>query len=108
MLIKSSDLSGKDVSELQEMAQKYNLGGYVKTGRPSLILVEGLEFNCDILMDNLATRKKKFTKTGSATERSIRAFPKHLSKLEGKTIMEDLTKACETVGLKDALDEAIA
>jgi hypothetical protein len=107
MLIKSNELvTAKDIGELKEMAQKYNLGGYVKTGRPSWILIEGLEFNCDILMDNLATHKKKFTKSGSATERSIRAFPKELNKLEGKNAMEDFTKACETVGLKNDLDQA--
>ena len=69
---------------------------------------EGLEFNCDIFMDNLTSQKKKFRKVGKVSERSGRAFPKELSRLDGASAMESFSKACESVGLKDALETACA
>jgi RNA recognition motif-containing protein len=108
LLVHAPEMNGKDVSDIQEMAGKYNLGGYIKVGKPGLVVVEGLEFNCDIFMDNIVSQKKRFTKAGKVSERSSRAFPKEMSVIDGKTAMEDFAKACESVGLTDDLKKACA
>jgi hypothetical protein len=108
LLVHAPEMNGKDVSDIQEMAGKYNLGGYIKAGKPGLVVVEGLEFNCDIFMDNIVSQKKRFTKAGKVSERSSRAFPKEISVIDGKTAKEDFAKACETVGLTEDLEKACA
>ena len=108
LLVHAPEMHGKDVSDIQEMAGKYNLGGYIKAGKPGLVVVEGLEFNCDIFMDNIVSQKKRFTKAGKVSERSSRAFPKEMSVIDGKTAKEDFAKACETVGLTADLEKACA
>jgi RNA recognition motif-containing protein len=106
LLMHCPDMSVKDGSDVQGMAGKYNLGGYIKVGKPGFIVVEGLEFNCDIFMDNMESQKKKYTNAGKVSERSGRAFPMELTQLEGGSAKSDFAKACESVGLKDKLDAA--
>ena len=107
LLIHAPDMDPKDATDIKSMAGKYNLGGYIKSGRPGLIIVEGLEFNCDIFMDNVERQKKTFKKAGKVSERSGRAFPMELAKLEGGSAMEDFKKACASVKLTDALEKVL-
>jgi hypothetical protein len=108
LLISCPVMTGQDASDVQGMAGKYNLGGYIKPGKPGFIVVEGLEFNCDIFMDNMERQKKKYANVGKISERSGRAFPMELTKLEGETSASDFAKAVETVGLKTELDAALS
>jgi hypothetical protein len=108
LLISCPVMTGQDASDVQAMAGKYNLGGYIKPGKPGFIVVEGLEFNCDIFMDNMERQKKKYANVGKISERSGRAFPMELTRLEGETAASDFAKAVETVGLKSELDAAMS
>ena len=107
LLIHAPKMVPNDANEIVSMAGKYNLGGYIKSGSPGLIIVEGLEFNCDIFMDNVERQKKTFKKAGKVSERSGRAFPMELAKLEGGSAMEDFKKACASVKLTDALEKVL-
>ena len=97
-------MSDQDATDVKGMAGKYNLGGFIKIGKPGLVVIEGLEFNCDIFVDNMERQKKNFRNVGKVSERSGRAFPMEMTKLEGDNSMADFAKAAETVGLKDKLD----
>lgn len=108
LLIHVSDMDDRDAGDVQTAAGKYNLGGYIKIGKPGLVVVEGLEFNCDIFMDNLERQKKKYTNAGKVSERSGRAFPMELTQLEGGNALSDFTSACESVGLKEKVEAAMA
>ncbi len=108
LLIRCPDMSNQDASDVQGMAGKYNLGGYIKIGKPGFIVVEGLEFNCDIFMDNMERQKKKYMNAGKLSERSGRAFPMELTKLDGANSADDFLKAVESVGLKDRLEAAMS
>mmetsp|Transcript_3490 Transcript_3490/g.6089 ORF Transcript_3490/g.6089 Transcript_3490/m.6089 type:complete len:685 (-) Transcript_3490:260-2314(-) len=107
LLIRTADLSVKDASDVQGMASKYNLGGFIRTGKPGMIVIEGLEFNCDIFMDNMERQKKNYESVGKLSERSGRAFPKELTLLNGDSMITDFAKACESVGLKEKLEAAL-
>jgi hypothetical protein len=107
LLIRIGEMTVDDATEVQTMGSKYNLGGFLRTGKPGLIVVEGLEFNCDIFMDNMERQKKKYESIGKISERSGRAFPMELTMLSGATVAEDFAKACESVNLKDKLDAAL-
>merc|ERR1712003_470197 len=97
-------MSDEDAADVKAMAGKYNLGGFIEAGEPGLVVIEGLEFNCDIFVDNIDRQKKDFRSVGKGSERSGRAFPMELTKLEGDNAMSDFIKAAETVGLKEKLD----
>lgn len=107
LLIHCEFMNAQDATDVQGMAGKYNLGGYIKVGKPGFIVVEGLEFNCDIFMDNMERQKKKYTNSGKVSERSGRAFPMELTQLNGDNAASDFAKAVESVGLKDKLDAAM-
>ena len=104
LLMHTTEMSEQDATDVKGMAGKYNLGGFIKVGKPGLVVIEGLEFNCDIFVDNMERQKKKFKNVGKVSERSGRAFPMEMTKLEGDKSMADFAKAVETVGLKDKLD----
>jgi len=106
LLISCPVMTSQDAGDVQGMAVKYNLGGYIYVGKPGFIVVEGLEFNCDVFMDNMERQKKKYANIGKISERSGRAFPMELTKLEGESAASDFAKAVETVGLKSQLDAA--
>jgi RNA recognition motif-containing protein len=108
LLVHTSEMNTTDASEIKAMAGKYNLGGYVKCGSPGLLVIEGLEFNCDIFMDNMERQKKKYTKRGKVTERSGRAFPMEMTLLEGGDDGENFSKACASVGLAEKLQAAMS
>jgi hypothetical protein len=107
LLIKAAEMSDAEASEVQNMASKYNLGGFIRSGKPGMIVVEGLEFNCDIFMDNMERQKKLYENVGKVSERSGRAFPMELTVLSGQNAVEDFAKACETVGLKEKLEAVL-
>ena len=71
------------------------------------MVIEGLEFNCDIFMDNMERQKKKYSKCGKVSERSGRAFPMEVTLLAGDDADENFAKACASVGLTDRLEAAI-
>lgn len=108
ILIHTEEMSVEDASEVQVMASKYNLGGFVRPGRPGMIVAEGLEFNCDIFMDNMERQKKSYVNAGKVSERSGRAFPMELTVLNGENTLDDFSKACESVGLKEILAGVIS
>jgi myosin heavy subunit len=108
LLIRSNELTIDEANEVTNMASKYNLGGFVRTGQPGFVIVEGLEFNCDIFMDNMERQKKKFAKVGKVSERGSRAFPMQLTTLTGDSNLEEFAKACESVSIKDKLDESLS
>lgn len=108
LLIKTEKLTIDSAKEVQEMAGKYNLGGFIQTGKPGMIVVEGLEFNCDIFMDNLERQKQPYVSAGKVSERSGRSFPMELTVLKGDSAASDFSKACESVGLKEKLEETMS
>merc|ERR1712157_646533 len=107
LLIRTGKLSVEDATEVQSMAGKYNLGGFIQCGKIGMVVVEGLEFNCDIFMDNLERQKQTYENVGKKTERSGRSFPMELTLLSGENASGDFMKACESVGLKEKLDAAL-
>jgi len=108
LLIRSGKLTVEDATEVQSMAGKYNLGGFIECGKNGMIVVEGLEFNCDIFMDNLERQKQTYENVGKVSERSGRSFPMQLTLLSGENASADFMKACESVGLKEKLDAALS
>lgn len=108
LLVHTPEMNVNDANEIKAMAGKYNLGGYVKCGTPGLLVIEGLEFNCDIFMDNMERQKKKYTKRGKVSERSGRAFPMEMTLLEGGDADANFSKACASVGLADKLQAAMS
>lgn len=108
LLIHTPDMDVSEANEVKAMAGKYNLGGYVKCGFPGLLVIEGLEFNCDIFMDNMERQKKKYTKRGKVSERSGRAFPMEMTLLEGGDAADNFAKACASVGLAGNLQDAMS
>jgi len=108
LLIKTERLNLDNAKEVQGMAGKYNLGGFIHTGKSGMIVVEGLEFNCDIFMDNLERQKQSYINAGKVSERSGRCFPMELTLLNGENAADDFSKACESVGLKEKLEAAIS
>jgi RNA recognition motif-containing protein len=108
LLIKTEKLTIDSAKEAQGMAGKYNLGGFIQTGKPGMIVVEGLEFNCDIFMDNLERQKQPYVSAGKVSERSGRSFPMELTVLNGDSAASDFSKACESVGLKEKLEETMS
>lgn len=108
LLVHVPDMDITDANEVKTMAGKYNLGGYVKFGQTGLLVVEGLEFNCDIFMDNMERQKKKYTKRGKVSERSGRAFPMEMTLLEGADADVNFAKACASVGLSEKLQSILS
>lgn len=108
LLIKTTNLNVDNAKEVQGMAGKYNLGGFIQTGKTGVIVVEGLEFNCDIFMDNLERQKQTYVNVGKVSERSGRSFPMELTLLTGDNAASDFAKACESVGLKEKLEAAMS
>uniref|UniRef100_A0A7S0UH60 RRM domain-containing protein n=1 Tax=Pseudo-nitzschia delicatissima TaxID=44447 RepID=A0A7S0UH60_9STRA len=108
LLIRTDNLNANSAKEVQGMAGKYNLGGFIQSGKPGMIIVEGLEFNCDIFMDNLERQKQSYVSVGKVSERSGRCFPMELTVLNGDSSISDFAKACESVGLKEKLEAAMS
>jgi len=104
-------------------AGKYDLGGYVKTGRPGYILVEGLHDNCQFFLETLAQQQQKVreSRPGKTAELSTfseagkklvtvedfdngRVLPRKMLKIEhSKEGMAELERECTKVGLSEFL-----
>ena len=101
---------------------KYDLGGYIKTGKPGFILVEGLDDNCQFFLETIIQEQKKMreSKSGKAESSSYaivgksavtvadfdqeRALPRKMIKIEhSKEGMAELEKECGKVGLAEFL-----
>jgi len=108
LLVHTHEMNATDANEVKAMAGKYNLGGYINCGKPGLLVIEGLEFNCDIFMDNLERQKKKYSKRGKVSERSGRAFPMEMTLLEGGDADVNFAKACASVGLAENLQSILS
>ena len=55
------------VQLVKETASKLNIGGFIKGGRPGLIVVEGLEEDCDAFLNALAKQHRKLRESPSSS-----------------------------------------
>ena len=107
---------------VKKSASKLNLGGYLKIGKPGLLLVEGPQSDCEALLETLLLNRKKlreshggkvdsatFMAAGNAvrkaTTSSERVLPKKLEQLEAKDGMDKIKDACKISGLLGSLEE---
>jgi len=100
---------------VKKNASKLSLGGYIRTGKPGLVLVEGTEHDCDQFADALNHSKKVFRLSSFKTVgKSVRnakdkMLPKKLEQLDsGKGGLEQITELCEDLGLGQELGYAIS
>lgn len=110
------------IQSFKKNASKLSLGGFIKIGKPGLILVEGTEADCDQMMEALAQFMKNKQKIFHATTfkvggkairqvtdiDSCRCLPRKMEDLEGKNGMDELISSCEKLGLLQALNEIIS
>ncbi len=107
---------------VKKSASKLNLCGFMKIGKPGLILVEGPQSDCEALMETLLlTRKKRkeshggkvdsatFMAAGNVVRKAMtsceRMLPKKLEQLESKDGMDKIKDACKKSGLLGSLEE---
>ena len=107
---------------VKKCASKLNLCGYIKIGKPGLILVEGPQSDCEALLEILVSSRKKLRERGgkssdtakfssagkvvrNAKTSSERVLPKKLEQLEAKDGMDKITDACKKSGLLESLEE---
>ena len=111
---------------VKKSASKLNLGGYLKIGKPGLLLVEGPQSDCEALLETLLLSRKKLRDRASgggggkvdsatfmaagnvvrkATTSSERVLPKKLEQLEAKDGMDKIKDACKISGLLGSLEE---
>eukprot|EP00970_Alexandrium_tamarense_P014493 scaffold4172_cov212-Alexandrium_tamarense.AAC.15 len=107
------------IQMVKKIASKLSLGGYLRVGKPGLVLVEGAsEDDCDEMLRELAHCRKvfysmTFKSHGKTTRRvsdvnSSRLLPHKLSQLEGdKNGMDILKEACEKLGLAEVLENVV-
>ena len=103
---------------VKKNASKLSLGGYIKIGKPGLILVEGTEADCEFLLEALAQSKKIFHSTtfknGAKVKRTVkdiessRCLPRKMEELESKSGMEELNSICEELGILQPLIDIIS
>jgi sRNA-binding carbon storage regulator CsrA len=107
---------------VKKSASKLNLGGYMKIGKPGLLLVEGPQSDCEALLDTLLLNRKKlreshggkvdsatFMAAGNVVRKAMtsseRVLPKKLEQLEAKDGMDKIKDACKISGLLGSLEE---
>ena len=110
---------------VRQTASKHNLGGFIKVGRPGLIVVEGFEANCDSFLSTLLSQRKKMREKGQGKPDSStfseagkalamvsdmntgRRLPKKLAQLENCSEgMNEFKTACDIVELRTHVEEA--
>mmetsp|Transcript_20525 Transcript_20525/g.44550 ORF Transcript_20525/g.44550 Transcript_20525/m.44550 type:complete len:750 (+) Transcript_20525:73-2322(+) len=106
------------IQSIKKNASKFSLGGFIKIGKPGLILVEGTEADCDQMLDALAHNRKIFHsatfKSGGKVLRKVtdinscRCLPRKVEELESKHGMGELNIVCEKLGLIQALNDIIS
>jgi hypothetical protein len=109
---------------VKSTASKYDVGGYIKTGYPGYILVEGLEDNCTSLYETIVQQRTKFRKSRGKTDSATfslagkvmstglitevddgRLLPKSFLEIEqSREGMEVLEGFCDKVGLKKYIE----
>lgn len=104
---------------VKKSASKLNLGGYIKIGKPGLILVEGSQPDCEALLETLLLSRKKLRERGGKNFDTAtfspagkmqrydneRELPKKLEQLEAQDGMDEIKDACRKLGLLESLDE---
>jgi hypothetical protein len=114
------------VQLVKETASELNIGGFIKGGRPGLIVVEGLEEDCDAFLNALAKQHRKQRESPSSRNGKVdsatfaaagkvisqadtldegRAFPKELTQLDNEGGLDELKALCASTGLLDLIDE---
>jgi len=94
---------------ISDLSKHYNLGGYYKIGWPGIIILEGLQDNCQMFYDEIKTMRWQYL-----VQRGCQTFTfDSLSDLEGNFVFERgmlelggddmsiLGKKCQDVGLHD-------
>lgn len=113
------------VQLIKETASKCNVGGFVKGGQPGLVVVEGMEEDCDAFLNALAeqhrTQLRESPKNGKVESATFaaagkvisqaetieegRAFPKELTQLDSEGGFDQLKALCASTGMLDLIDE---
>ena len=92
-------------------------GGFIKSGKPGVILIESIsESDCDLMMDELKShssqkifRSNTFKLAGKvARQGDVKPPIRKMTLLENsKDGMDELIKACGSLGLTDILKEMV-
>ena len=111
-------IDAEKIQAVKKYASKLSLGGYIKPGKPGLILVEGMEADCDDLKDDLMHCRKIFQtavfKIGGKVQRQVsdieadRCLPRKIEQLDSKTGMDEMESLCEKVGLGQVLNDIVS
>jgi len=118
------NVDDEKVQQIKETATDCSVGGFVKGGRPGLIVVEGLEEKCDAFLNALAKQHRMLRdsprkgKVESATFAAAgkvisqadtidegRAFPNELTQLDSEGGFDELKALCASTGMLDLIDE---
>ncbi|KAL7526872.1 hypothetical protein ACHAXR_004196 [Thalassiosira sp. AJA248-18] len=123
MLIHTHHLIEADkIQCVKKNASKISVGGFIKPGKPGLILVEGIESDCDRFLEALVFHSKKvfhssstFKNGGKALRKvpdtdidSCRYLPRKMEQLESKNSIDEVERLCEKLGLSDRLNDLIS
>mmetsp|Transcript_44440 Transcript_44440/g.93291 ORF Transcript_44440/g.93291 Transcript_44440/m.93291 type:complete len:840 (+) Transcript_44440:153-2672(+) len=106
------------IQSIKKNASKLSLGGFVKIGKPGLILVEGNDTDCDHFLEALVQNKKvfhssTFKRGGKALRKvsdivSCRCLPRKMEQMESKVGMDEIQRVCDELGLLQALNDIIS
>jgi hypothetical protein len=114
LLIHAHHINDADkIQMVKKASSKLSLGGFIKTGKPGLILVEGAEANCEAILEalNPSRKQKEFLRGGHVLMKidsdidSCRHFSRKMVQLENKSGMDELKDACKEVGLDSSLND---
>jgi len=61
-------VDSEKIQLVKSTASKYDLGGYVKTGYPGYLLVEGFEDNCEYFLETLVQQRVKNSRVGGKAD----------------------------------------
>jgi hypothetical protein len=101
---------------VKKITSKLSLGGIIKSGKPGVILIASIsEADCETVLNELKSQasQKVFRSTAFklAAKVNRKASDLPVSKMSlldnNKDGMDELTHACEILGLADALQEII-
>jgi len=113
-----------EIKYMKRAASKLHLGGYIKTGKPGLIVVEGLEDDCEKFLSRMIRVREKLSErlSGTSTEGPIstfvaagkvfakgvtldssRSLPTRMVELRNQGGTEELMEACGSVQLNEII-----
>ena len=105
-------VEGEKVELIKGTASKCDVGGFIKGGKPGLIVVEGLEEDCDYFLETLIRKSPRSTFAPAGTVISQadtiddgRAFPEELTQLDSEAGFDELKALCASTGMLDLIDE---